>query len=262
MSLFTKVTAKLFIFKANHMNDETKSKNCSLRIFSASFWGPVLAAIILASGFVCAVKRFKDADRVVVVRGLAEKDVEANLVIWSITWTVTSNDLKELSQTLTRQSREIQGYLRGRKIAANEIEVRPAGIRDLTADSYNQQQLAFRYSAKGNLAVKTSNVAGVKAALAGMDQLLAKGIVFGDSGYITMPEYSYTDLNKIKPEMIAAATKNAREAAQKFAQDSDSKPGKIKRATQGLFEIFSRDALTPEQKTVRVVTTVEYSLED
>ena len=62
--------------------------------------------------------------------------------------------------------------------------------------------------------------------------------------------------------MIAEATKNAREAANKFAEDSESKLGKIKSAYQGQFSIEDRDNYTPYIKTVRVVTTLTYFLED
>ena len=74
--------------------------------------------------------------------------------------------------------------------------------------------------------------------------------------------YDYTSLNSIKPKMIEEATKNARAAAEKFAKDSDSKLGKIKKAYQGQFSIDDRDANTPYIKKIRVVTTIDYSLED
>ena len=222
----------------------------------------LLSAAWLGYSLMKSVSIFKDSERFVSVRGLAERDVEANLAIWSLSWTSASNDLQVLSESLATQSEQIQSYLKRQGLKPEEIEAQPTGIRDLKADIYNQQQINFRYSAKGNLAIKTNNIVAVKKALANMDEILKLGIVFGENGYISPPEYSYTDLNKVKPEMIASATRNARDAAQKFAADSESRLGKIKRATQGLFEIFARDALSPEKKTVRVVTTVEYSLED
>ncbi|MBQ8772885.1 MAG: hypothetical protein IJZ17_00185, partial [Muribaculaceae bacterium] len=72
----------------------------------------------------------------------------------------------------------------------------------------------------------------------------------------------YTDLNLIKPDMIAEATAAAREAGDKFAADSNSKLGKIKTASQGQFTIENRDSNTPYIKNVRVVTTIVYYLED
>ena len=93
-------------------------------------------------------------------------------------------------------------------------------------------------------------------------ELLKQGIAItaGDYNYRTI--YEYTDLNTIKPEMIAEATQNAREAADKFAADSQSELGQIKSATQGQFSIEDRDPYTPYIKNVRVVTYVNYYLED
>ncbi|MBW2072165.1 MAG: SIMPL domain-containing protein, partial [Deltaproteobacteria bacterium] len=72
----------------------------------------------------------------------------------------------------------------------------------------------------------------------------------------------FTGLNKIKPEMIQEATAKAREVALKFAEDSKSKLGKIKRASQGQFSIKPRDKNNPHLKKIRVVSTVEYYLSD
>ena len=89
-----------------------------------------------------------------------------------------------------------------------------------------------------------------------------KGIAITGGDYRYNIQYDFTSLNEIKPQMIEEATKNAREAAQKFAKDSDSELGKIKRAVQGQFSIENRDANTPYIKRIRVVTTIDYSLED
>ena len=71
-----------------------------------------------------------------------------------------------------------------------------------------------------------------------------------------------TKLNEIKPSMIEEATSNARAVAQKFAQDSNSKLGKIKKASQGQFEVASRDKNSDHIKNIRIVSTIEYYLAD
>ena len=85
---------------------------------------------------------------------------------------------------------------------------------------------------------------------------------FTGNDYQGRTEYLFTRLNDVKPEMIEEATTKAREVAEKFAQDSQSKLGKIKRASQGQFSINDRDRQNPHIKKIRVVSTVEYYLSD
>jgi hypothetical protein len=96
----------------------------------------------------------------------------------------------------------------------------------------------------------------------GLAQLGKQGIAFTGGDYQNKTEYLFTRLNEIKPAMIQEATTKAREVALKFAQDSDSKLGKIKRASQGQFSINPRDKNNPHIKKIRVVSTVEYYLSD
>ena len=87
-------------------------------------------------------------------------------------------------------------------------------------------------------------------------------MLFRSNAWDHQTEYSFNGLNDIKPAMIEEATVNAREAAEKFAKDSNSKLGKIRQASQGQFSISDRDINTPYIKNVRVVTNVVYYLND
>ena len=130
------------------------------------------------------------------------------------------------------------------------------------ADRYNSSDVRFRYQVTNVVVVTSDKVEQVRDLIKKQTELLRQGIavVAGDYNYQTT--YEYTDLNSIKPEMIAEATANAREAADKFASDSHSELGKIKTASQGQFSIQDRDQYTPNIKTVRVVTYITYYLED
>ena len=93
-------------------------------------------------------------------------------------------------------------------------------------------------------------------------ELGKQGLAIAGADYEARTQFLFTRLNDIKPDMIEAATRNAREVATRFAQDSDSRLGKIRRASQGQFSIDDRDSNTPHIKKVRVVSTVEYYLSD
>lgn len=118
------------------------------------------------------------------------------------------------------------------------------------------------------IAIRSSDPATVLAASQRVGELVSSGVVLssGGDGSGGGPTFVFTGLNKLKPSMIADATARAREAAQQFAADSKSEIGDIRQASQGVFEILPRDqaaGISEESqvaKTVRVVSTVDYSL--
>lgn len=222
--------------------------------------GLVIAALVLGN----SVIRFKKLDRSVVVKGLAEMEVDANLAVWPITFSEASNDLTELKAGLERTQRIILRFLEENGFTKDDISIGMININDQKANIYggNNQYVEFRYIGRAEMTVRTGDTDRMTRAITRLTDLVGQGIVLNQDQYQSQVQYLFTDLNSIKPAMIESATKNAREAAGKFASDSKSKVGKIKKATQGLFTIEDRDMNTPYKKIVRVVTTVEYYLVD
>lgn len=209
-----------------------------------------------------AAYQVKSADRVVTVKGLAEKEVKADIAIWPISFKETGNDLLTLNSAIENKSRIIVEFLKKRGFEETDITVAPPQLKDLDADQYyNQKTNRFRYIAKSTITVYSKNVDLVRQSISNLDALIKQGIALS-SDYEDQSQYLYTNLNEIKPEMIEQATKNARKSAEKFAEDSGSNLGKIKRAWQGQFSISNRDSNTPYIKKVRVVSTLEYFLVD
>lgn len=230
----------------------------------------LLSAIIIAFGLVglglcikAGIDNFSDRDRVVTVRGLCEKEVEANLVTWPIVTKEMGNDLPQMYNKIQSTNEVILSFLRANGITDDEISVNPPSVEDRQANMYsNSEEIRWRYRVTNVIVVKSSKVKQVNDLIRKQPELMRQGIavVAGDYEYRTT--YEYTDLNAIKPGMIAEATKNAREAANKFADDSGSRIGRIKTASQGQFSISDRDQYTPYIKNVRVVTSIEYYLDN
>lgn len=228
------------------------------------------AALILAIGMIImgafirsGIVTFKDRDRKVVVKGLAEREVMADKVTWPLTYKELGNDPVSMYETLIEKNRKIVDFLKAGGVQDSEISVNPPTIRDRQADNYGNEIMNFRYKATSVITVTSSDVDKVRALMNRQTELMRQGvpIISEEYGENTV-EYSFTGLNNIKPEMVEEATKNARVTAEKFAQDSGSKIGKINNASQGQFSIDNRDENTPYIKKVRVVTTVTYSLKD
>jgi hypothetical protein len=227
--------------------------------------GLLLALGLAALGYLLAdgLLRFKALDRTVTVKGLAEREVAADLVIWPIKFSAADNDLGALYARLEIQHAEVATFLREGGFAAEDFSVSAPAIVDRKAQGFGDSaQAEFRYAGSLTVTVYSRDVARVLASMHQLTELGRKGIAISGQDYGARPEFLYTGLNAIKPAMIEEATRNAREVAAKFAQDSDSRLGKIRTASQGLFSIQDRDSNTAHVKKVRVVSTVVYYLVD
>ncbi len=223
--------------------------------------GIIAGAFTLGNQLEQGIRGFKDADRVVTVKGLSEKEVKANHVIWPVSFREMGNDLSQVYDQLEVKQNMVLKYLKDGGLTDEEITIAAPKLRDNLADNYGSQRTPFRYMITQVLTISSDKVDVVRKLDEAQRDLLKAGVgLTNDYSYMT--KYSYTGLNEIKPAMIEAATKNAKEAAQKFAMDSGSTLGKIRRANQGIFSITDRDENTPFIKNVRVVTTVEYFLKD
>ena len=214
----------------------------------------------LLGSFAVTVKEY---ERTVTVKGLAEQEHEADIVIWPIQYTAADNDLGALYATIDSNNISIRDFLENNGLPATAITLAPPAITDRLAQSYGDGSRAeFRYTASQALTVYSSDIALVRGLMSSMSDLGREGIVFSGAEYNLQPEYLFTRLNEIKPAMIEEATREARAAAIKFADDSNSELGKIRNASQGQFSISDRDRNNPHIKNVRVVVSVEYYLSD
>jgi hypothetical protein len=225
----------------------------------------VKEALILAIGLVLmgvsikwGIDGFTNKYRKVTVKGLAEREVPADKVTWSIGTKVTGNDLPLLYENINFQTDKIKRFLRQNGLEEKEITVNPPTISDLEAREWGDNQKNFRYIVNTTITVATNKVTEVNKAIFKQAELLKQGVAIENSN----PQYEYASFQQMKPEMMAEAIKNAQKTAEQFAEASNSDLGQIQTAGQGQFEIEDRDQNTPYIKKLRVVTTITYSLKD
>lgn len=225
----------------------------------------ILAVAICVFGMLVqkSMSRFVDKERSVTVKGLSEREVPADKVIWPLVYKELGNDPSELYQRFEKKNSMVVAFLKKYGLSEKEITINPPQIKDRFADSWSQTGISDRYVASSVIIVSSVQVELVREIMMQQTELMKAGIALVSEEYgNNMVRYEFTGLNDVKPEMIEESTKNARMAAEKFAKDSDSELGKIRRATQGQFSIMDRDGNTPHIKNVRVVSTVEYYICD
>jgi uncharacterized protein len=244
----------------------------------------IMAALALVIGLIASssiigesISSMKRGDRYVTVRGVAEKEVKADTAVWPIRIRVAGNDLVTASLSAEKARKKVQAFLTGNGIKPEDIASQNLRVEDRQAKDYDQGKAAFRYVVEYMILVRTADVDKVQKISQMTDKLLAAGVVLASQGNWDHggPQFLYTQLNTIKPEMMASATRSAHEVATQFATDSGSNLGGIRRATQGLFTItdnrekisqvnrysesgVSEADLYEINKKVRVVVTVDY----
>ena len=236
--------------KGRKISIDNEGLGCSLII------GLIVGALLLGN----AIKASRADDRVVSVKGLCEQVVKADRVICPFAYKEGGDNLQQLYRTIEEKNGVIIEFLKEAGITEEEITIAAPKVVD-TRTEWSGSQNLYDYIVTSVVTVCTDKVDEIIALQSRQGELLQRGIATAAS-WEYQTEYSFTGLNDIKPAMIETATKNARETAEKFAADSDSKLGKIKRATQGQFSITDRDSNTPYMKNVRVVTSVDYYLKD
>lgn len=239
--------------------------------------GEPLRTIILALGIAAGgllaglgVASSRTADRFVTVKGVAEQEVRADIAIWPLQVTGADNDLAAASSKLAASVAGVRRFLVRHGIDTAQVELTGFTVNDAQANPYGgDQRSSNRYIVRQTMLVRSDKPDLVLAASQQISELAAAGVVVssgGEYGPGGGPTFVFTGLNDLKPAMIAAATERAREAAEQFARDSRSGLGGIRRANQGVFEILARDqapGISAEgqiAKTVRVVSTIEYTL--
>lgn len=229
----------------------------------------IIAASIIAAGLLLlglsvrsGIVKFKDLDRRVSVKGLAEREVKADKVTWPLMYKELGNDPTEMYNTLEMKNRKVVAFLKSGGLSDSEISINPPSLTNRQADNYGNEIMNFRYKATSVITVTSSDIDKVRQLMKRQTELMKEDVAivseeYGDNTIV----YEFTKLNEIKPEMVEEATKNARKTAEKFAEDSGSKIGGIFSASQGQFSIENRDNQTPYIKKIRVVSTIEYNLE-
>ena len=230
-------------------------------IISSAVLGGLLAVGMVWSGSYLkqAAQVWESSSRVVTVKGLAEREVKADLALWPLHFSVNATQLTGLHEALANDERKIRAFLTARGFPADQVSVTSPQVTDLYANSYNAQRPDERYRAEATVLVRSPKVDLVKQSASLTGELVREGILLS-ADYAYRTEFLFTGLEAIKPDMIAAATADARRAAQQFAEDSGSAVGHIKHASQGYFSISDLDSYTPDIKKVRVVTTIDYTL--
>ena len=211
----------------------------------------VVFAIIISGAFFISAYNFSKQGSYVEVKGLSEKIVKTDTAIWSMRFEVKSNDVDSLYSGIEKNIVTIKAFLKEKGFEDSEINVAPVNIYQET-----YKDAAFRYNSNNQVSVYTKKVDLAKSVSNETLLLVKRGVVLSQNNI----SFEFSDLNSIKPDMLAEAIKNARDTASQFAKNSDSSVGSVTRGNQGVFDIVDKDPGSPEYKKIRLVSTLRFLL--
>ena len=231
----------------------------------------ILSAAILAAGIIAlglcikaGIDNYVNKDRVVSVKGLAEKEVTANHVTWDIKLSDTGDDLQALYAGMAEKESKVKAFLRENGISEEDIHSNAPLVSDRHTEYYSENK-GDRYIIKLTMSVSSDDVKKVQDVASRQGDLLSAGIAVGSQSTYDDSQpisYQYQGLNDVKPELMKEAIGNAQKTAEQFAENSHSSLNKIVTADQGQISIEPMDANIPYKMKIRVVTTITYSLKD
>lgn len=213
----------------------------------------IISAVLLVFSaiFFLSARNFSEQGKFVEVKGLSERIVKADRAIWSLYFETKSNDINALSSEIEKNLAAIKSFLKEKGFEDSEINVAPVNIYQ---DTY--KEALFRYNANVQLSVYTQKADLVKSASQDTLSLVKRGVTLNGNSI----NFEFSDINSIKPEMLAEAIANARISAEEFAKEAGSSLGGIARGNQGVFDISDKDPGSPEYKKIRVVSTLRFLL--
>lgn len=212
----------------------------------------VVFAIVLSTAFYFSAKGFSRQGSYIEVKGLSERIVKADTAIWSMSFEVKSNNVDSLYRDIEQNIETIKAFLVNKGFDDSEINVAPVNIYQ---DTY--RDAAFRYNSTNQISVYTQKVDLAKEASNETLLLVREGVVL-NYNYIS---FEFSDLNSIKPDMLAEALGNAKDSAEQFAKNTDSVVGNVTRGNQGVFDITEKDPGSPEYKKIRLVSTLRFLIQ-
>ncbi len=228
---------------------------------AALFGGLIAVGMIGAGAFIgSGLVNAQIGNRQVTVKGLAERDVVADLAVLTLGFKAANDDLPTARAKIENDLALVRAFLTRQGYPAEAITIGRLQVTDTRAREYGSTDNVVRFILSQGVTVRTNDVQRVAVTERALNDLVREGVQLD----FAAPTYVFTKLNEVRPSMIAEATASARSGAEQFAKDSGTPLGPIRQATQGSFEILAREDIDSESssldKRVRVVATVSYQL--
>lgn len=237
----------------------------------------VILGVLLALGFIVSAwilshtaQKIATSRESITVKGTAEKAVQADKALWSITVSTYGDTTATALPQLQQQVAQVKQQLFASKmITANQLQQ-----YDWTTEPvYQRDESGSDSRIVGyNLSQKLGAVFNDISVPVKLDNQINQMIINGFPISKNETQYLVSNIENIKLSLIAAATKNAHDRALEFAKSGNVSVGSMRSASQGVFQINAPLSEGGDEsggeyntstidKVARVVVTVNYGIQ-
>src|SRR5688572_24541992 len=156
----------------------------------------VLAGLVIGGG----IQRFRLADRSVSVKGVAERDVRADIALWPIRIVASGTELAPTQDKLAADQLIVRRFLASHGIDSAHVELLSLEVVDKRSNPYEGNPSSARFAINATLVARSEQPERIRAASQDVGQLVAAGVALSSGGgWGTGPTYLFTRLNELKP---------------------------------------------------------------
>jgi hypothetical protein len=225
--------------------------------FPQLFWGLVALSVAFLIGSVAgalAVRDIKRANDEVTVTGSARRPVRANFIVWRAGVSTQQPTLAAAYQQLKSNSDRVRQYLRSHGVADSLIAVRAVEVGNIPEISQGRETgRILGYRLTQFFEVRSADVDGVSRIAQEINELISEGVPLLPQP----PEYLFTHLADVRVQMLADATRDARDRAIAIAQSTGTKIGPVRSARMGVFQITPRNSTEVSDYGINDVSSLE-----
>jgi hypothetical protein len=196
-----------------------------------------LLALAVLIGSIAIGNGIRDRGRndVIRVTGSAKKRIRADYVVWGLSVTSQEPGASDAAALLARWTKRVRTVLADEHVRPRELTMQPIATEAVTAEETGEGTGILAYKLTRRFQIRSSRVAAIRGVAEDTSKLLAADVPLEAES----PQYVYTHLGSLRPELLRAATRDAQRRAQILVEATGNRLGGLRNVSVGVFQVTS-----------------------
>lgn len=189
----------------------------------------------------------------ITITGESSASVSANQVVWTLTAQEIAPTAREAVSMVAADVTSLSAYLQAGGIDVSKLVL--SGVSTADNEQYingNPTGKILNYQASRNITVNSNDVYLIQKLSQGIGQVLETGANIDSSG----PQYYVSNLQKLRPRLIAAAMRDAKARAIALVSATGGSVGSVRSARSGPFQVNAVGSVEVSSGGVYDTTTI------